>query len=436
MPLLVLLSLVRTSISTHARIVASPVIASRHGNNPSTSARPLNVAMIAAPRSEYVKYLCNALDEADDDLRLTVYTSVSGNMDYARNVKYGWVRNSWLAPFQVFRRVVSGRPDVVHFQFEYITFGNPLLAVSFPFLLFFFWVSRVRVVTTSHYVIPFTDEDVISEVFPRGLKLPTTLTKMFLIVLYSSLARFCYATIVHADLFKHYLTSCYHFRSEKVRVIRHGVFPPEQDRKKTEKSLRFWKEKFKGKTVILCFGSVTPRKGLEYLVEAFDIVLKDHPDLLLVIAGLTNPEYQWYLEKIIRLIEERGISNNVMVAGPVDYVSIHALHDLAAMVVLPYTISIGASGSFSFAAGHSKPIIASNIGIFREELSNGINALLVPSRNAQALAQVMGKLVDNEALGTRLSKGLSSIMNERSWKQVAQMTADLYRSSIMGKLAN
>jgi len=374
-----------------------------------------------------VKYLCNALDEFDD-VSLTVYTSASGNMDYARKVEWGWVHNSWMAPFQVFRRVISDSPDVVHFQFEYITFGSPLLAVSVPFLLLFFWISRARVVTTSHYVIPFTDDGVINEVFPRGLKLPTTLTKMFLIILYSSLARFCSATIVHADLFKHYLISCYHFKNEKVRVIRHGVFLPEQDRKKTEKPLLFWREKLKGKAVILCFGSVTPRKGLEYLVEAFHIVLKDHPDSLLVIAGLTNPEYQWYFEKIRRLIEEYGISNNVLLTGPVDYVSVHVLHDLADMVVLPYTVSIGASGSFSFAVKHSKPVVASNIGIFREELSNGVDTLLIPSRDARALAQAMEKLMDDEALGIQLSKNLSSKMSERSWKQVAKMTVDVYQS--------
>jgi glycosyltransferase involved in cell wall biosynthesis len=389
------------------------------------SVRPVRVAMIATPGSEYVKYLCNGLDELDD-VRLTVYTSVSGDMGYARNVKWGWVRNSWLAPFQVFRQVTSDHPDVVHFQFEYTTFGNPLLAVSIPFLLLFFWISRMRVVTTSHYVIPFTDDSVISEVFPRGLKLPTTLTKMFLIILYSSLARSCYATIVHADLFKHYLTSYYHFRDEKVHVIRHGVFVPEQDPKKTEKSLRFWKGKLKGGTVILCFGSVTPRKGLEYLVEAFHILLKDHPNSLLVLAGLTNPEHRRYLEKISQLIEKHGISNSVLVTGPVDYVSIHVLHDLAAMVVLPYTVSIGASGSFSFAVKHSKPVVASNIGVFREELSDGVDALLVPSRDVKALAQAIEKLIDNEALGVRLSRNLSSKMSERSWKQVAEMTADLY----------
>jgi glycosyltransferase involved in cell wall biosynthesis len=395
------------------------------GSRVGAVSRVLNVAMIATPRSEYVKYLCNALDEVGD-VGLTVFTSVSGDMGYARSVRWGWVRNSWLAPFQVFRRVVSGRPDVVHFQFEYITFGSPLLAVSIPFLLLFFWVSRMRVVTTSHYVIPFTDDSVISEVFPRGLKLPTTLTKMFLIVLYSSLARFCVATIVHADLFKRYLTSCYHFKGEKVRVIRHGVFVPEQDLKKTEKSLLLWKEKLKDKTVILCFGSVTPRKGLEYLVEAFHLVLRDHPNSFLVMAGLTNPEYHWYLEKLRRLIEERGVSNSVLVTGPVDYVSIHVLHDLADMVVFPYTVSIGASGSFSFAVKHSVPVVASNIGIFREELSDRVDALLVPSRDVKALAKAMERLMNDEALGVRLSKNLSSKMSERSWEQVAKITAAVY----------
>jgi glycosyltransferase involved in cell wall biosynthesis len=408
-------------------VVRPEKIASKHSSNSETSARAMNVAMIATPRSEYMKYLCSALDELDDNLSLTAYTSVSGNMGYARNVKWGWVHNSWMAPFQVFRRITSDHPDVIHFQFEYITFGNPLLAASVPFLLLFFWISRAKVVTTSHYVIPFTDDSVINEVFPGGFKLPTTLTKIFLIILYSSLSRFCFATIVHADLFKHYLTSCYHFKSEKVHVIRHGVFLPEQDLKKTEKPLQFWKEKLKGKTVILCFGSVTPRKGLEYLVEAFHIVLGDHPNSLLVIAGLTNPEYHWYLEKIKSLIEKRGISNDVLVTGPVDYVSIHVLHDLADMVVLPYTISIGASGSFSFAVKHSKPIIASSVGIFREELSNGIDALLVPSRDAKALARAIEKLIDNEALGERLSTNLYRKMNERTWEKVAETTADVYR---------
>lgn len=395
-------------------------------SNTKANSRALSVAMIATPKSEYMEYLCGALDELNDQLSLTVYTSVSGNMDYARNVKWGWVHRSWMAPFQVFRRIVSDRPDIIHFQFEYITFGNPMLAASVPFLLLFFWVSRARVVTTSHYVIPFTDNSLINEVFPRGFKLPNTLTKIFLILLYSSIARFCLATIVHADLFKHYLTSCYHFKSEKVHVIRHGIFLPEQNSKKTKKSFLFWKEKLKGKTVILCFGSLTPRKGLEYLIEAFHIVLKNHPDSVLVIAGLTNPEHQWYLEKINLLIREHGISNNTVMTGPVDYASIHVLHDLADMVVLPYMVSIGASGSFSFAARHSKPIIASNIGIFREELSNGIDALLVPSRDAKALARAAETLIANEALGERLSRNLCSKMNERTWDKVAEMTADVY----------
>jgi len=399
------------------------------GSRVGAVSRVLNVAMIATPRSEYVKYLCNALDEVDD-VSLTVFTSVSGDMGYARSVRWGWVRNSWLAPFQVFRRVMSGRPDVVHFQFEYITFGSPLLAVTFPFLLLFFWVSRMKVVTTSHVVIPFTDNGLINEVFPSEFKPPTTLTKIFLILLYSSISRLCFATIVHANLFKHQLTSCYRFWNEKVHVIPHGIFPLEQDPGKIEKSLRFWKEKLKGKTVILCFGSVTPRKGLEYLVEAFHILLKKHPDSLLVVAGLTRPEYQWYLKKINLLIGERGISDSVLMAGPVDYASIHVLHDLADMVVLPYTISMSASGSFSFAVKHSKPIVASNIGIFREELSNGVDALLVPSRDAKALAQAMEKLMNDEALRVRISKNLSSKMSERSWKQVAEITAGVYHQSI------
>ena len=146
-----------------------------------------------------------------------------------------------------------------------------------------------------------------------------------------------------------------------------------------------------------------------------------------MIAGLSNPYYKNYVQSIKLLKERLGIAKNVLITGFINLESIHALHELAEIIILSYTFSTAASGSLSFAIQHSKPVIATNIGAFKEELQDSVNALLVPPRDVESLVDAMEKLIRDAVLRARLSRNLSSKVKERSWKMVAYMTFEVYK---------
>lgn len=381
--------------------------------------------MIVGPRSDYCKYLCNALCEFGRELELIVYTNDSDNTKYAPKVRQVWKYGSWRFPFQILKNLAKDRPDVIHVHFEYNTFGLPEMTILLPLLLLLARIVTCNVLVTIHNVVPYKNETFIREVAPKSFKSQITLVKLVLVFIHVMISSLVSAVIVHAKWLKEYLVSHYKFEFSKIYVIPHGV--DDRIQKVNQTQLEFWREKTEGKKIILCFGSITPRRGIEYLIEAFKVVVEKHRDYVLVIAGLSNPYYQDYAHSIKLLIERLGITKNVLMTGFINLESIHALHELADIVILSYTFSTAASGSLSFAIQHSKPVIASNIGTLREELRDTVDALLVPPKDTQSLVHAIESLIRNAVLRATLSMNLGSKIKERSWKMVADMTLEVYR---------
>jgi len=67
------------------------------------------------------------------------------------------------------------------------------------------------------------------------------------------------------------------------------------------------------------------------------------------------------------------------------------------------------------------PVIATDIPACREVLDGGSCGLLVPLEDAQALAQAIGKILDDEAMRTRLVRAASERV--RMHYDVKQMAA-------------
>jgi len=81
------------------------------------------------------------------------------------------------------------------------------------------------------------------------------------------------------------------------------------------------------------------------------------------------------------------------------------------------------------AAACARPIIATDVPGCREIARAGINALLVPPRDAQALAAAIEKLAQDASLRARLgAAGRELVVNEYAESIVVRETLDLYRS--------
>jgi glycosyltransferase involved in cell wall biosynthesis len=99
---------------------------------------------------------------------------------------------------------------------------------------------------------------------------------------------------------------------DKVRLIPHGIHDmPFIDP-------NFYKDQYgvEGKTVILTFGLLSPQKGIEVVLRALPEIVKDHPNVVYLVVGVTHPnllrhEGEKYRLSLQRLADKLGIKKHV-----------------------------------------------------------------------------------------------------------------------------
>ena len=100
--------------------------------------------------------------------------------------------------------------------------------------------------------------------------------------------------------------------AEKIAIVPNGIDLTEYSDLPSKGS---FKKKFgldKNEKIVLYLARIHPIKGLDILVKAFASVLKEQKNLKLVIVG---PD-EGFLDKIKTLIQELGITANVIIVGP------------------------------------------------------------------------------------------------------------------------
>lgn len=139
-----------------------------------------------------------------------------------------------------------------------------------------------------------------------------------------------------------------------------------------------------GQPILLFFGFVRPYKGLEYLIQALPLVLKELPVHLLVVGEFwTAPSF--YRE----YAREFGVEANMtLVNRYVPNENLQPYFDLGEVVVLPY-ISATQSGVVQLAFGFGKPVITTRVGGLHEVVEEGQTGLIVPPQDERALAEAI-----------------------------------------------
>jgi glycosyltransferase involved in cell wall biosynthesis len=113
---------------------------------------------------------------------------------------------------------------------------------------------------------------------------------------------------------------------------------------------------------ILAFGKWGTYKRLELLIEAFNQVATQFPNVRLIIGGSDHPKTPGYVASMA----QHHASDRIRFLGYVPEESIADLFREASLAVMPYTSSAGSSGVAHIAAQYGVPVIASGIQDFRE----------------------------------------------------------------------
>ncbi len=190
-----------------------------------------------------------------------------------------------------------------------------------------------------------------------------------------------------------------HFtKADKVPVIYNGVNLKRFRRGDSAQRSEFL-QKFKispESFVIATIAQCIWQKGLNYLINAAALIVKERPNSIFFIIG-DGPERSKLEEQAVSL----NLRDNIIFTGPrVDTESFLSASDVFAL------LSVWEE-AFAFslleAMASSCPIVATRIGAIPESVEDGLTGILVPPREAQAAADAILKLLNDKAL--RLGMG-------------------------------
>lgn len=150
-----------------------------------------------------------------------------------------------------------------------------------------------------------------------------------------------------------------------------------------------------GRKVLACPRRLVPKNGVRYAVES---AARLGDPFTVVIAG-DGPE---------RGMLEAAKPPNCDMIGPVKHQDLPALLRRADVVLVPSVNEQGVEEATSIAAleamSCARPVVASSIGGLKELIRDGENGILIPQRDADAIAGAVRRLAADPALAERLGR--------------------------------
>jgi len=171
---------------------------------------------------------------------------------------------------------------------------------------------------------------------------------------------------------------------------------------------------------ILFLGRLEAAKGVEELLDAVALLAPRFPALHLVLAGSGE------LDTWRRAAAKRGIVSRVELTGWIDAAARSAQLARAAVFCLP-SHAEGLPMALLEAMAAGKAVVASRVGAIPEALLDGVNGLMVPPRDAPALATALARVLDDAGLQQNLgARARATVERHYSTEAICGRLAAIY----------
>jgi len=206
----------------------------------------------------------------------------------------------------------------------------------------------------------------------------------------------------------------------KLEVIPNGVNVDDFNLSKEE--IERVKEKYGlNETTVMFSGTVTPRKGVEYLVRAAEILKENN--VLFLIVGNMNLDRE-YANKVMEYAKLRNLK--VRFTGFVPYGDLKALYSACDIFVLP-SFEEGDPIALKEALASGKPLIGTNVGGIPRQIKDCWNGFLVEPENEKQLAEKIKYLIDNPEERERMGENSRKLAREEfDWEKIAERYLKVY----------
>jgi glycogen(starch) synthase len=181
-----------------------------------------------------------------------------------------------------------------------------------------------------------------------------------------------------------------------------------------------------GRPRVLFVGRLAPQKGVRVLVAAAGLLEDESAQVLLVGDGPERPALE-------REAERLGVGGRLHFVGFLAHERLPAVMSHADLLVLPSLYEeLGTVLLEAMQAG--LPIVASKTGGIPEVIEDGVNGMLVPPGDPEAIALAIDRLLANRDLVRRLSEGAHQRGKDYDWEVLAGRVLRVYRGVTAGRL--
>ena len=176
---------------------------------------------------------------------------------------------------------------------------------------------------------------------------------------------------------------------------------------------------------VLFAGYLFKLKGVEYLLKAISIVMKDHKEVKLRIVG-DGPDKR----HLMTLAESLKIKNKVIFEGLVSHQDMPKHYQRCDVFCFP-TLGEPFGKTIIEAMACAKPVIASNIGGPSEIIEENKTGLLVPPAQPEILAAKINELLENKKKTKHMGiNARKKVTQKYSWEKIAESYHALYREIV------
>lgn len=220
---------------------------------------------------------------------------------------------------------------------------------------------------------------------------------------------------------------------EKIHLLPNGVvsdrFVPLVKNNTLAKSL-----KIEGKTIVGFIGSFAQYEGLEYIVDAMEILInKGRTDIVALMVGDGA-----VAEEIRARVTSKGLDKYFVFTGRIPHDEVEEYYSLVDIAPLPrkgLPVCEMVSPLKPFEAmAMEKVVLSSNVAALAEIVKDNYNGMLFEKDNVDDLAKKIELLADNPKLREKLGKQARQwVVEERDWGKIAK-NLDVGYSKIRKKI--
>ncbi|MFQ5787331.1 MAG: glycosyltransferase family 4 protein [Thermodesulfobacteriota bacterium] len=175
---------------------------------------------------------------------------------------------------------------------------------------------------------------------------------------------------------------------------------------------------------ILYSGAFGRHRGLDIAIKMMPLLIKQIPDVRLVIIGPISPGEESIRQELEELAKQLNITENVVFTGPLEFEEMLSYLNLSDICLIPFkrnshTDTIVPHKLFEYMS-QAKPVVTTNVKAVRQIVDSEKCGIVVSAENPLEMAEATVMLYNNPSYAAELGKqGRKAVETKYSWRRGA-----------------